>query len=408
MNIAFISYWSCPLTRLGVLSSGGMNVYVINLANNLGLLGHKVDIYTRTHKENDEKIIETHKNVRIIHLTSKGEDHYKNINAYTERFLDFTQKNLLRYDILHAHYFYSGLIGLKLKEKLAIPLVFTFHALGVMKDLYGGSKEIKRIESEKHIVKFTDAIISSVELERKELVKKHQANNQKIYTVPPGVNHRMFKKINITLARKKAGITGGEKVILFVGRIDPIKGITLLINAVDRLSKKYANFENNFKVLLIGGDINSYNFWQNPEVKKIQLLIEKLDLACCVKFIGAKPHYVLPYYYNASDVVVMPSKYESFGLVVLEAMASGVTVVASKVGGLSYLITDKKDGRFFKSGDLHNLSDIIWELLNDDKRRKDLGGNAIVSSQKYCWDIQAEKVARIYKKLICPVEKFRK
>ncbi len=310
------------------------------------------------------------------------------------------EKNSLRYDIFHAHYYYSGLIGLKLKEKLSIPLVFTFHALGVMKDLYGGTRDEKREAAEKQIVEYTDSIISSVELERKELIQKYRANSKKIYTVPPGVNHRMFKKIDKILARKKVSITGTEKVILFVGRIDPIKGITLLINAVAKLSNSYVNFENNFKVLLIGGDIESYNFWQNPEVKKIQLLIEKLDLACCVKFIGAKTHYVLPYYYNASDVVVMPSRYESFGLVVLEAMASGACVVASKVGGLSYLITDKKDGRFFKSGDLQNLSEIIWELLNDDKQRDELGRKAIISSQKYCWDIQAEKVAGVYKKFV--------
>lgn len=400
MNIAFISYWSCPLTRLGVLSSGGMNVYVINLANNLGLLGHRVDIYTRTHKEDDERIIETHKNVRIIHLTDRGEDHYKNVNSYTERFLEFMDKNSLRYDIFHAHYFYSGLIGLKLKEKLSIPLVFTFHAMGAMKDLYGGVRDEKRINAEKEIVKLTDSIISSVELERKELIQNYQAENKKIFTVPPGVNHHIFRKIDKKLARKKIGITRKKKIILFVGRIDPIKGITLLINAVARLSKIHANFENNFKVLLIGGDIGSRNFWRYPEVIKIQSLIEKLDLACCVKFIGAKPHYVLPYYYNASDVVVMPSKYESFGLVVLEAMASGACVIASKVGGLSYLITDKRDGRFFKSGDLQNLSEIIWELLNNDKQREDLGRSAIESSQKYCWDIQAEKVVSVYKKLI--------
>ena len=375
-------------------------MYVINLANNLGLLGHKVDIYTQTHKEDDERIIETHKNVRIIHLTCRGEDHYKNVNSYTDRLLGFMEKNSLRYDIFHAHYYYSGLIGLKLKEKLSIPLVFTFHALGVMKDLYGGLRDEKRIAAEKQIVKYTDSIISSVELEKKELIQKYRANSKKIYAVPPGVNHRMFKKIGKILARKKVSITGTEKVILFVGRIDPIKGITLLINAVAKLSNSYVNFENNFKVLLIGGDIESYNFWQNPEVKKIQLLIEKLDLACCVKFIGAKTHYVLPYYYNASDVVVMPSRYESFGLVVLEAMASGACVVASKVGGLSYLITDKKDGRFFKSGDLQNLSEIIWELLNDDKQRDELGRKAIISSQKYCWNFQAEKVAGVYKKFV--------
>ncbi len=397
MNIAFISYWSCPLTRLGVLTSGGMNVYVLSLANNLGLLGHKVDIYTRTHREREEKILVINKNVRVIHLSALKKDLYQDTQIFARKMSVFMDKNSLKYDLLHAHYFYSGLVGLKLKTKLAIQLFMTFHALGINKELYAGISDVKRIAAEKKISKTADAIISSVELEKKELVKNYQTEAD-IFVVPPGVNHQIFKKYDQSFARRKAGMPSRQKTILFVGRIDPIKGITLLIEAVSRLAKTYPNFENNFKVLLIGGDIQSHNFWKHPEVVKIKNLISKLDLSCCVKFIGAKPHHQLPYYYAGSDVVVMPSKYESFGLVVLEAMASGAAVVASEVGGLSSLLKDKVNGRLFKSGDVVNLSKIIWELILDDKQRENLGNNAIISSKNYCWDKQARKIIRIYKK----------
>jgi len=400
MNIAFISYWSCPLTRLGVLSAGGMNVYVLNLANNLGLLGHKVDIYTQAHKENDEEIIKTHGNVRVIHLSSKKDDLYNEAQVFSRKIIAFVDKHSLKYDVLHGHYFYSGLVGLDLASKLSLPIFITFHALGITKELYVGVKDDKRIATEKKIVASADGIISSVELEREELVRNYNADRNKIYVVPPGVNHHLFRKMDKRAARKKVGLYGREKIILFVGRIDPIKGISLLIDAVYKLSQNRQNFKNNFKIILIGGDIESRNFWKHPEVIKIQSLIEKLDLTCCVKFIGAKPHNVLPYYYNAADLVVMPSKYESFGLVVLEAMASGACVVASQVGGLSYLLKDKINGRLFKSGDSTRLSEVIWELLNDDIQREVLGKAATLASQKFCWDIQAEKILEIYKKFI--------
>lgn len=400
MNIAFISYWSCPLTRLGVLSAGGMNVYVANLANNLGMLGHKVDIYTPTHKENDEKIVRTHEHVRIIHLSSKKDNLYEEAQTFSRKIMEFADKNSAKYDVLHSHYFYSGLVGLTLAPELSIPLFITFHALGITKELYAGIKDKNRIAAEQKIVAGVSGIISSVKLEREELIKSYNADRSKIYVVFPGVNHHLFRKMDKRLAKKKVAIGGKQKIILFVGRIDPIKGISLLIDAVYKLAQIHKNFTNNFKILLIGGDIESRNFWRYPEVIKIQSLIEKLDLACCVKFIGAKPHNVLPYYYNAADLVVMPSKYESFGLVVLEAMASGVTVVASRVGGLSYLLKDKLNGRFFRSGDSTGLSKVVWELLNDDKQRERLGQAAAVESLKFCWDIQAKKILEIYKKFI--------
>lgn len=375
-------------------------MYVFNLANNLGILGHKVDIYTRTHKEFDEKIVKTHENVRIIHLSSKSKNIYEDVNIFAKRILDFINANSLKYDILHSHYFYSGLVGLTLSQKLSLPVFITFHALGITKELYAGIKDEQRIAAEKKIVAQTTGIISSIELERAELTRSYRADGGKIHVVPPGVNHRIFKKIDKNIAKKKAGIAGKEKVILFVGRIDPIKGITLLIDAVYKLAQSHENFRNNFKILLIGGDIESRNFWRKAEVIKIQSLIERLDLACCVKFIGSKPHNVLPYYYSAADLVVMPSKYESFGLVVLEAMASGAAVIASKVGGLSYLIKDRESGRFFNSGDVSQLSGIIWELLNDRKQRKILGKNAAAESLKYCWDIQAKKVLNVYRRFL--------
>lgn len=400
MKIAFISYWSCPLTRLGVLRGGGMNVYVLNLADSLGKLGYQIDIYTRSHRENDERIIETHPNVRVIHLAGMHRDLYSDILLYSNRLRRFIQKNSLFYDILHTHYYYSGLAGLALEKRLSIPTVITFHTLGAMKDFYGGIKDAGRIKAERRIIDQIDGIIASTPLEEKDLIEAYQANRKKIIVMSPGVNHHIFKKYSKIYSRKTLKLPQEKKIILFIGRIDPIKGISQLIEAVGKLAIKYSSFKNNFEVLLIGGDISSRQFWKNNEVRKILKLIEEKHLGCCVKFIGSVQHNLLPYYYSASDVTVMPSVYESFGFVVLEAMACGSAVLASKVGGLKYLIRDGVNGRLFEMGNTNQLSDLIWELVNDEKQRIKLGYKAIKSSQRYCWDKQAQKIVGIYKHII--------
>lgn len=399
MRIAFLSYWSCPLTRLGVLTSGGMNVYVMNLADNLGQLGHQVDIYTRVHQKSEEKTRDVYKNVRIIHLAADVKNHYLNARIFARSVLEYIQEQSLNYNILHAHYYYSGLAGLIIKRKLQIPLIQTFHTLGEMKKIYGGISDGNRIHCEMKIVRETDAIITSTELEQNDLIAYYRASPFKIYVVYPGVNHDIFKPHNQINSRKRLILPLKKKLILFVGRIDPVKGLIFFIESLVSLTIRYPEFARKFRVLLIGGDLNSSKFWQNKEVIKIKQLIDKEHLDCCIKFLGSKPHGQLPLYYSAADVVVMPSVYESFGLVVLEAMASSACVLAARVGGLSLLVKDKINGRLFTMGNSDDFNTILWELIHDSKQRKQLGRRALESSQKYCWDKQAKKILNVYNKL---------
>lgn len=396
MKIAFISYWSCPLERLGVLNAGGMNVYVYNLAVSLGKLGHNIDIFTKTHNTKEQKIIQLNQNIRLIHLPVTYKDPYLDTNPYANNLTKYIQSNNLHYDILHAHYFYSALIAKVLSLKLRIPSLVTFHTTAAVKYVYGGIKDVKRERVEKEIIANMQGVIVSTNLEKKEMVKYYQADPKKIFILNPGVDHALFKKHDKKRARIKLKLPLTKKIILFVGRIDPIKGITLLIEAIDNLTKLYPSFMNKFRVLLIGGDIKNRIFWHLPEVKKISEMISTKNIDCCVKFIGSKPHYILPYYYSASDIVVMPSAYESFGFVVLEAMACKSAVVASKVGGLKYLIQDRINGRLFKNGDREELSKIIWDLVNNPKTQKVLGEKAHTTSQDYCWERQAGKALKIY------------
>lgn len=391
-----ISYWSCPLTRFGVLSSGGMSVYLYNLSNSLAELGVAVDIYTRSHKENDEKILTIHKNVRVIHLWAVSSNHTVEIKKFGEKMLKFMKGNSLTYDVIHAHYYYSGLVAMSILNALNAPFVQTFHTLGELKEQYTGDSQTRRKNTERVITQKADAIIASTPLEKDDLIGFYQVNKNKLHIISPGVNHRLFRPYNREFSRQKLLLPLQKKIILFVGRIDPIKGLQLLIESISYLSDQYPTFQNRYRVLLIGGDIGSLVFWHHPEVKKIKELIARKKIECCVKFLGSRPHSILPYYYSASDVTVLPSLYESFGLVVLEAMATGACVLASRVGGLGYLVRNGYNGKLFESGDMKDLSKNLWLLLQNPQECQRLSRNALYSSQQYCWSKQAQKILHVY------------
>ena len=380
MQIAFLSYWSCPRSPLGVLSSGGMNVYILNLAAELTKLGHRVDIFTKSHSPHKSHIINIRKNIRLIHL--KGH--------IVTNLTGFIKKNSLRYDILHAHYYYSAEIGVEVSRQLKLPLAVTFHTLGEMKKIYAGIIDKSRIETEQGIVGKADALIASTELEKDELIRYYQADPEKIHVVIPGVDHRLFRPKNKAFSRRKLSLPPNKKIILFVGRIDPVKGINLLIEAAGEIEAE---------VILIGGDIKSRRFWQNREVKRIKENIESKKLESRIKFLGSKAHRLLPWFYSAADLVVLPSVYESFGLVILEAMACAAPIIASRSGGLKYLIEDGKTGVFFESGNSADLAEKLKKLLLSEKQLVQMGTRAYWESQKYCWDKQAVKMVEVYRKL---------
>lgn len=399
MRIAVLSYWSCPKTRLGVLAAGGMNVYVANFTKYLSDLGHHVDIYTTVHSGSHETVISVG-NARIIHVGTQGANHKESAVRFGRNVYEYVRKNQLSYDIAHAHYYYSGLTAIELKKGASIPFVITFHTLSATKVRYGGIEETGRFEIEKIVVDASDAIVASTHLEKQELVNNHNADKDKVSVVHPGVNHHIFKPYDKSYARSHLQIPQDKKIILFVGRIDPIKGISFLIEAIHKLTNTYPAFVDNFRLLLIGGDITSRSFWQHPEVIKIKTLIARKDLECCIKFLGSKPHNDLPYYYSASDVVVLPSVYESFGFVVLEAMACGSVVVASKVGGLKYLVKDGESGILFEAGNTNDLCGALEKLFNKPSFANKLGRKAYRESLKYCWDIQTGKLVKTYDKIV--------
>ncbi len=397
MKIAMISYWSCPLAPLGIGTAGGMNVYVLSLAQALGELGHTVDIYTVTHPGADNADAALHRNVSVIHLEKCVDDLYRDIGHFVEQMEAMARRRGAEYDVVHAHYYYSGLAGLQIRERMDLPLLMTFHTLGTMKKHYLGIEDRRRIRSESEIVERADGIIASTELEAADVMEWHQVPPEKIHTVHPGVDHHLFRPHDRVSARERVGLPQDSNIILFVGRIDPIKGIHLLIDAFAQLVATDAPDLCSSRLLVIGGDPENESFWTTGEGSKLRQQIHDQQLEHRVSFVGSQPHAELAYYYAAADLVAMPSAYETFGFVALEAMASGACVVASRVGGLQYLIQDRENGRLVEPGNVEDLAAIIGELLVDREQRERLGRNAAASSYRYCWSRQAEHVLDVYR-----------
>ena len=396
MQIAMISYWSCPLTRLGVAMAGGMNVYVLNLANALGALGHTVDIYTQAHGDGDDLDDALNPHVSVVHLPRQMEDPFEDVEQFAQQVAVEARKRQRRYDVLHAHYYFSALAGLRLREQLKLRLFVTFHTLGIMKEQYAGIVDQQRIAAETAIIAGVDAIVASTELEKADLIEWHDVPPDKVHIVHPGVDHHLFRPYDQHAARKALGLDQAAHLILFVGRIDPIKGIHTLIDAFDRLLTEDAGALRPSRLLLIGGDPEDERFWRTGEGRALRQEIDERQLEEQVVLLGSRPHEELARYYAAADLVVVPSAYETFGFVALEAMACGSPVIASNVGGLHYLVQDRVNGRLFDPGDSDELCAIMRELLGDRAQRELLGKQAAASSHRYCWDKQAEKLLALY------------
>lgn len=402
----FISFHTCPLSTPGVLDAGGLNVYVLHLAKELGKLGWAIDIFTKDHPGTKRKVINLKDNVRVIHLRvgnslrTEKEKLLGQAEEFGQKIEAFTKTQTTEYRLIYAHYYLSGLVAEYLTPRLHTPFILTFHTLGILKKMYGSELNQERVRLEKKIAAEALSIIVSTGLEKKALSDYYGVAESKINVIPPGVNTRLFHPRRQDVSRARLNLPPTRQIILFVGRIDPIKGLTNLVEAVHQLTRLHPDFEKEFLVLLVGGQTHSRYFWQQPEVIKIKKMIERKQLSCCVKFLGAKPHRQLANYYSAADVVVLPSLYESFGLVIMEAMASGAAVLASRVGGLRFLVEDGKTGLLFANKNRKQLREKLWRLLKDEPLRRRLGKQATRFVRKLSWLRQAGQVSALLNELI--------
>ncbi|MDD5338731.1 MAG: glycosyltransferase [Dehalococcoidales bacterium] len=386
LKIAIISAHSCPVGDLGTKDTGGMSVYIRELARELGKAGHAIDIYTRIHDPNDPRMEDLADNVRLIHLKAGREariqkmDVYFSLPEFTFNLENFWKYNDLKYDIVFTHYWMSALVGKYLWETQRIPYIAMYHTLGAVKNAIGigeGESEL-RIASELETVHDCRRIIVATEQEKDDLIRYYDAAPDKIGVVPCGVNMELFSPSDKAATRRQLGLND-EKVLLFVGRIDPLKGIDNLIQSLPLLKEKY-------KLVVVGGDENS-----RQEMEGLKSLASGLGILDKVDFCGSVKQEKLPLFYSAADVCVVPSYYESFGLVPLESLACGTPVVATAVGDLSNIIEPGINGCIVADNSPQKLADAITMVLGNNNTESKLTIRASVN--RWAWSHIAEKIA---------------
>lgn len=361
LRIAMLSVHSCPVGNLGTKDTGGMSIYVREIARELGKQGIPVDIYTRIHDPKDKQIYEIGQNARLIHLRA-GEDqamHKLAVYCYLPNFLcnleQFREQNSLQYDLIFSHYWLSGWVGEYLQRWWNVPHIIMFHTLGAVKNAFGiGEEEPElRIETERALAGNCDRIIVATTKEKESLILHYGASPERISVVPCGVNLEQFQPANKETAKRELGF-GDDKIILYVGRIEPLKGLGQLLKALT-----YLRSGHRFRLLIIGGDEHSQD-----ELERLRILSRQLHIEGSVTFHGLTKHEELPCFYNAADICAIPSYYESFGLVALESLACGTPVLANDVGDLKNIIRQGESGYVVKDNAPRQLAEKIDLLLS--------------------------------------------
>ncbi len=406
-RIAMLSVHTCPLAMLGGKKTGGMNVYVRELSRELGRHGILVDVFTRSQDDCQPRVKHDLGNdARVIHIPAGPESPIpvQDIGNYLDEFiagvLDFAKVEGLQYDLLHSHYWLSGLVAERLRQAwgFTIPIVHMFHTLGHMKNRIALDDEQRaapeRIKGESRILEFANRIVISTPAEEAQLKWLYGADTSKFVTIPPGVDLERFHPIPKALAKERLGIPRTNRNILFAGRIERLKGIDTLMQAMALIQERRPAAVENVCVAIIGGD--PWSDSQDDEMARLQTLRQELDVRDLVTVLGSKDQEVLPEYYAAAEMVVMPSHYESFGLVALEAMAMGTPVIASEVGGLAFLVRDGETGYHVPSRDPEALAERIYRLLVDDDCRRGMGRNAQAYARQYAWPIIAGQMLELY------------
>ena len=361
LRIAMFSIHSSPIGELGTKNTGGMSVYIRELARHLGVFGHRVDIYTKLNGSKHNQIIELYDDVRLIHLSAgnNGYVHKLALYYYLSDFFRalerFKNQEGLNYDLIHSHYWLSGRLGSWVQDRWNIPHIVMFHTLGTVKNSAGlaDREPDLRIATEKKLARTCQRILAPTDREKENLLKFCQPPAEKIGVVPCGVNLDLFRPMDRADARQGLGFDEDESIVLYVGRFDPIKGIDRLLEAM-----AYLKHLKRTRLVIIGGDDPG-----TPEYQNLKRLSGKFGIEESVHFVGRVEQNQLTPYYNAADALVVPSYYESFGLVGLESLACGTPVVATRVGAMEDILVDGKTGYVVAGATPRGLANSIEKII---------------------------------------------
>ena len=394
-RLAVLSVHSSPLAQPGAGDGGGMSVYVRALASALARAGVECDVLVRRDHADQPDAVEVEPGFRVVHLDAGPahpvckHDLIELVDPMVRATLDLVDDGV-RYDAIHANYWLSGAVGHRLKHELDLPLVATFHTLARVKADAGIDDDPElRARIEHEIVNCADLMLASTAAERDQLELLYAASPDRIEIVPPGVDHEIFHAVEPRRrdAERRALGLGDDPVMLFAGRIQPLKGADLAVQALAELGDQSA------MLLVVGGPSGPDG---DGELDRLHELAAKLHVTDRVRFVPPQAHADLARYYRAVDVCLVPSHSESFGLVALEAAACGTPVVAAGVGGLVSLVDDGVTGFLVDSRDPVDFAAPIARLLADPAAAHSMGIAAEARSRRYGWSMTAARLRRLY------------
>jgi D-inositol-3-phosphate glycosyltransferase len=407
---ALISLHTSPQDQPGIGDSGGMNVYVLEVAKKLSDQGVAVDVYTRCHGDNHPQVQQLRGETRLIQVQAGPCAHVAKdeLPGLLPGFLDGVLRFAAAdrgavhrhspYDVVHSHYWLSGWVGARTKEIWGAPLVTSFHTLGKVKNASRGPGEgpepAVRLRGEQGVVRRSDRIVAPTSTEAAHLIGLYGADPGRIRIVPPGVDGRLFAPADPAQARARLGFGPGPNV-LFVGRLQPFKGPQVAIRAFAAAVALAPELTDDANLVSVGGPSGA----GAEEIERLRREAASLGVVKRVRFVPPQPHSGLGDFYSAADVVIVPSRSESFGLVSLEAQACGRPVVAAAVGGLRHSVVDGVTGFLVPGHDPHAYAMRIVELLEDPILRRRMGLAGAARAGRFTWDATAAEIGRVYREL---------
>lgn len=402
-TIALISVHGDPSVEIGKEGAGGQNIYVRHVGDALAKKGWKVDMFTRKVSPEQEDIIEHSENCRTIRLQAgplsfvERSQLFDYLPNFVESFLQFEHQTECLYPLIHTNYWLSGWVGLKLKEHQPLRMAHTYHSLGSIK--YQNVDDIppiaeKRVQIEKDCLEQADRVVATSPHERQDM-RSTLSQQGDIEVIPCGTNVESFGLMSRAEARQTLNITSDQKILIYVGRFDPRKGLETLIRAINHNEVR----QHPFHVYVVGGNRSDQK--DQSERDRIEQLVHSLDLSENVTFTGRLDHSQLPTYYSAADVCIVPSHYEPFGLVAIEAMASGIPVIASAVGGLRFTVQPDQTGLLAPARDDHAFATCIDQICSNPELRDRLGraGKQRVHDN-FSWDGVTDTLSELYQRLL--------
>ena len=399
MKILVISYHTCPVSKLGSKDAGGLNIYLHEISKELSIAGHEVDIFTRKHDIRDPIEIEINDNAKVVHLDAGDLSEVKHqmhnfIDLFAVNLMNYITERNLQYDLIYSNYWMSGMVGELISKQLKIPHIITFHTMGLTKRTvnYLENESDFRIDNELDLLNKSDAIVVPTYQEKENLILNYKTENN-IYIVSPGVDLEKFKSKNKFESREKLRLSQTSKILLSVGRLEPLKGYDVLINALSFLD---TSDDFDVQLLIIGGDGKS-----KKELERLNSLKLKYGLSKRVNFLGVIDHDKLPLYFSAADVFVMPSAHETFGIAALEASACNLPVIAPQVGGLKSVVKHAQTGFLSDSNRCpESLMHYLEILLKNEPLREQFGINSRSHALNYSWKKSSTDLISVFEDVL--------